>query len=237
MLAAGAKARSTRPRPPVVRSPEAALFAGGVQAGIGELLPLRPRRASLCDRCCAGCVWRRNRAAAGAIPCRFCFAEGAATADAHQAVFWRRAAEQGHASAQFAVGVCHDLGRGVDRDTKRAALGTAAGRRERFWPRPSTPWGSAWSMARGVDADFARRPLVPAGRRGRRSPRSDQPGPVLCHGQGIDKDAVHAIFWARRRPTRAWPTPSRSSRAWPSPSSAKAACAARRLPDGQGSPA
>jgi hypothetical protein len=53
-----------------------------------------------------------------------CYAHGLGVAqDAHQAAIWyRKAAEHGHAGAQFNLGICYMNGAGVDEDEEEACL-------------------------------------------------------------------------------------------------------------------
>ena len=132
--------------------------------------------------------------------------------DYAEAVRWyRKAADQGHAGAQFNLGVMYDKAEGCRRTTPRLSLvsqSRRAGRRRRsVQPRlhvPRRPRGAA-GLRRG-------RPLVPQSRRpGARCAPSSTSASCTTRAKGCRRTTPRPSAGTAKPPTRGTPTPSSTS--------------------------
>jgi TPR repeat protein len=116
--------------------------------------------------------------------------------------WYRKAAEQGNADAQFNLGVCFDIGQGVVKDEEEAMS----------WYRKAAKQGNAGAQnnlgvcfrnGQGVEKDEAEavswyRKAAEQGNAG----AQNNLGVCFRNGRGVDKDATQAEFWFRKAAKR-----------------------------------
>jgi TPR repeat protein len=125
------------------------------------------------------------------VPCAYCVPK-----DDTQAAFWlRKAAEQGLAVAQGALGNLYENGRGVPQDYAQAILWYRKAAEQGYAPSQSS-LGLAYYYGQGVPQDYAQAALWyrKAAEQGLDSAQFTL-GDLYYKGQGVPQDYAEAYFW------------------------------------------
>jgi tetratricopeptide (TPR) repeat protein len=114
------------------------------------------------------------------------------------ALWWRKAAEQGYAKAQWNLGVAYDSGQGVTQDYAQSAL---------WWFKAAEQglsdaqcWlGTAYQSGQGVTQDYTQAVFWwrKAAEQGQGRAQRDL-GTAYWNGEGVTEDDTQAAFWWRK---------------------------------------